>query len=113
MPPVKKPHHARAKTFMVEWRKHRGLSQEEAAARVDLDRTTLGRIEKGILPYNQDFLEKLSFAYGCEPSDILSVNPLAPAPPRLVWDRLRSASPEVQESAWRIVEALLKTSGEK
>ena len=113
MPPVKKTHHNRSRTFMIEWRRYRKLSQEEAAARVEIDRTTLGRIEKGILPYNQDFLEKLAEAYGCEPQDILSVDPLKPDPPRLVWDRLKAASPELQESAIRVLDALLKTGSEK
>lgn len=108
MPPVKKPPHARQKTFLREWRKYFGISQDDAASRVEIDRTTLSKIERGQLPYNQDFLEKLALAYGCDAADFLNVNPLAPDPPRLVWGALKKASPEKQAEAWRIVEALLK-----
>ncbi len=109
MPPLKKPAQVRPRTLHREWRKYFGISQEEAAARVEIDRTTLSKIERGQLPYNQDFLERLALAYGCEASDFLETNPLVPKdPPRLVWDALKKAAPEKQAEALRIVEALLK-----
>lgn len=110
MPPIKKPIHNRQRTFLREWRQYFDINQDEAAARVGIDRTTLSKIERGQLPYNQDFLERLAVAYGCEAVDFLQTNPLAPEPPRLVWDALKKASPEKQAEAWRIVEALLKAS---
>lgn len=93
---------------MKNWRKHRGLTQEQAAERVELDRTTYSRIEGGKLPYNQDFLEKLAHAFGCDPSDILSNDPLRPDPPKLVYERLRAAPPELQAKAIELLEVLLK-----
>ena len=109
MPPVKKPERTRGRTFLKEWRVYRDLTQEEAAARVDIDRTTLGRIEKGALPYNQDFLEKAAEAYGCEPEDLIMIDPLRPDPPKLVYDALKHASPSRQQEVWRMIEALLKS----
>jgi transcriptional regulator with XRE-family HTH domain len=109
MAPVKKPPHDRSATFIKAWRKFRKLSQEAAAERVDVDRTTLLKIEKGQLPYNQDFLEKLAFAYGCEVDELLKVDPLKPDPPRLIYSRLRAASPEDQDRIMRVVEAMLRT----
>lgn len=99
----------RERTYLREWRKFRELTQERAADRVDVDRTTLGKIERGILPYNQDFLERLAHAYGCEPHELLSINPLAPDPPKLVYERLRSAPPDLQRRAIAVLDALLKT----
>lgn len=108
MPPVKKAKHDRAATFMKEWRKYRKLSQAIAADRTDIDTSTFSRIERGELPYNQDFLEKLALAYGCDVADILTVNPLAPDPPRLIYDRLRQVPKLKQEQALAILEAFLK-----
>lgn len=108
MAPVKKPPHNRQPTFMREWRKYKKLTQEQAAERCDVDRTTLGRIEKGELPYNQDFLEKLALAYGVDTSDLLTVNPLQPDPPRLAFMKLRQASKEKQHQALLVIEALLR-----
>lgn len=98
----------RAPTFMKEWRKFKKLTQEQAAERVDLDRTTYLRIEAGKLPYNQDFLEKLAFGFGCEVADLLSVNPLLPDPPKLVYDKLRRAPPELQRQALDLLDVLLR-----
>jgi len=108
MAPRKKPHHDRAATHLRAWRKFRHLSRDAAAERVDIDGTTLGRIERGELPYNQDFLERIALVYGCEPSDILNIDPLKPDPPRLVYDRLRAANKDVQDRAMAVLDALLK-----
>jgi transcriptional regulator with XRE-family HTH domain len=92
-----------------EWREYRDLSLEEAADRMEVHYSTLSRVELNKSPYNQDFLERIAHAYGCEPIDLLTLNPLAPDPPRLVYNRLKSASPEIQRQAMAVIEALLKT----
>lgn len=95
-------------THMKQWRKFRGLTQEQAAERVEIDRTTYSRIEAGKLPYNQDFLERLALALGCDIPDILSVDPLKPDPPKLVYDRLRRAPPDLQQRALEMLNILLR-----
>jgi transcriptional regulator with XRE-family HTH domain len=106
----KKPAHNRHGTFLRNWRKFRELTLQRAADRLDIDYTTLGRIERGEVPYNQDLLERLAFAYGCEVTDLLDIDPLKPDPPKLVYSRLRHASPEVQRQALAIIEALLRSA---
>ena len=108
MPPVVKPKHTRKPTRLRAWRKHRELTLAQAAERVDVEGTTLGRIERGESPYNQDILERLALAYGCEPEDLLRIDPTAPDPPRLVWDRLQRAPADVRERAFAVIETLLK-----
>lgn len=108
---IKKPTPERHPTFLREWREFRGLTMEEAADRIGIDRTTLGRIEARKLPYNQDFLEKAELAYGVDLSDLLVTNPFKPVqpePPKLIWDKLRDAPKEVQARALSVIEALLK-----
>lgn len=105
---VPKPPHARTRTYLAEWRDFKDLTQEEVADRVEVDRTTVGRIERGEVPYNQDFLERLALAYGCEPTDLLTVNPLAPEPSAVFASRLRRAPRAVQERALAVLDALLK-----
>ena len=99
---------SRGHTFLREWRKYKKLSQEEAADRLETTQGTLSKIERRELPYNQDFLEKAAMAYGCDPEDLLSINPLKPDAPRLVYERLRHASPVMQKRALEVLEALLK-----
>jgi transcriptional regulator with XRE-family HTH domain len=93
---------------MRHWRKYKGLTQTQAGERVDIDQATLGRIERGVLPYNQDLLERLALAYGCDVSDLLEIDPLKPDPPRLVYEKLRHAPPAMQKRAIEVLEALLK-----
>jgi transcriptional regulator with XRE-family HTH domain len=86
------------------------LNQEQAADRIGIKQGTLSRIERGELPYNQDFLETVAEAYGCEPEDLLSFNPRTPDQLRLVWSELRNAPPDVKARAIGYIEALLKAS---
>jgi transcriptional regulator with XRE-family HTH domain len=108
MAPVKKPPHDRHKTFLRNWRDYRGKVQDDVASDLEIDRTTLSKIERGVLPYNQDFLERLSMIYGCEASDLLDIDPLKPDPPKLVYNKLKRAPPEIQARAMSVLEALLK-----
>jgi transcriptional regulator with XRE-family HTH domain len=62
-------------TFLRQWRKFRHLTQEQAGERMGIDYSTLGRIERGIIPYSQQVLEAAASAYNCEPWDLLNVDP--------------------------------------
>lgn len=111
MPPPKRLRpDARHRTFLREWREYRELTLEQAADRMEMHHTTLGRVEKGQVPYNQDFLEMAALVYGCEASDLIDNNPREWNVPRLVYDRLRNAPLDKQREALAIVEALLKSA---
>lgn len=110
MPPIKKSPRERRRTYFTEWREFRELSQEQAAERLDIDRTTLSRIERGRSPYNQDTLEMLALAYGCDPEDLLTINPLHPNPAKRFYKELRKRPPDVQEKALEILRAFLKVA---
>lgn len=75
MPPIKRPPRLRRKHFIREWREYRGLTQEQAAERIGMSYTSVGRIENSQVPYSQDFLEAAAFAYNCEPWDLLNRDP--------------------------------------
>lgn len=64
------------KTFIREWRNHRGLTLERLAERLGgFTAGSLSRIERGLQPYNQGLLEALGVALNCEPADLLAKNP--------------------------------------
>jgi transcriptional regulator with XRE-family HTH domain len=65
--------------FFREHRKHKGLTQEGAAAQIGIDRSYLSKLETGKEPYNQAFLEAAAKVYHCAPHDLLSRNPAAPS----------------------------------
>lgn len=101
----------RKPTFFREWRKFRKLTQIEAADLLEVDQSTISRLERREIPYDQDILERMALVYGChEPYDLLSINPLKPDKPRLVYDALKNAPEPVQEQALAILNAFLKAS---
>jgi len=108
MAPVKKPPHARRKTFLRAWRLHRQLSLEAAAERVGVDHSTLQRVEVGKVPYGQDLLEKLALVYACETTDLISVGPVEKDILAPLVRQLRRAEPDTQRQALAVLDAVLK-----
>jgi transcriptional regulator with XRE-family HTH domain len=71
MAPIKKPPHARNRTFIKEWRVKAGLTQEALAGALKVNQSTISSLEVGKFPYRQDLLERMAQIFGCEPADIL------------------------------------------
>lgn len=109
MPPVPKPKRNRRPIYLREWRLYRHLTQEQLAERMGINATTLGRVENGKSPYNQDFIEVAAESLGCEPVDLIMRNPQAKDSPWSIFDSLQKASPTTREQIKAVVETLLKT----
>jgi len=111
MPPsrLKKPRFQR--TFLKEWREHRGYTQEQAAEMIGMDRSNLSRVERAEIPYSQALLEAAAEAYRCETVDLLIRNPLVPDAPWSVYDTLRKADPPTQIAVERAVAGFLGKTG--
>ena len=80
---AKQPHYIR------EWRKHRGLTQEQLAKRIGIGRSYLTKIERGVRRYDQPFLEAAAEALCCEPGDIITRAPTDPEGIWSIWDQLK------------------------
>jgi transcriptional regulator with XRE-family HTH domain len=63
------------RTFIREWRKHRGLKQEELADCVGVTQETISRLERGQIAYTQQTLEAISDALDCDPADLIARDP--------------------------------------
>jgi transcriptional regulator with XRE-family HTH domain len=102
-----------SRTFIRQWRKHAGLSQDRLVERVrerieGFSKASLSRVETGKQPYSQPILEAISWALGCEPQDLLMRDPSAPDALWTIADQLRKADPEQRKAVLRVVEAMLK-----
>lgn len=64
-----------AKTFIKEWRKYRGLTQEQLADMIDMSNSNLSRIESGSVRYTSDSLELIAGALAVGVADLLSHSP--------------------------------------
>ena len=65
----------RRRHFLREHREARKLTQEQVAEELDTSKATISRIERGELPYNQDFLELYADLLGVHPSVLLGQPP--------------------------------------
>jgi transcriptional regulator with XRE-family HTH domain len=100
--------------YLLEWRKHRGLSLERLAQRLEsepggepiISRSSLNRIERGEQDYTQEVLQALAIALDCEPTDLLIVNPLVDGVVIDLLSVLRSLPEEKIEMATRMLKAI-------
>lgn len=79
---------------MREWREFRGYNQDEGASRIGIDRTTLSKIERGLTPYNQSFLEAAAEAYMTDPASLIMRNPSDQDAIWTIWDQAKPAERE-------------------
>lgn len=51
------------------------MSLEALAARVPMDKGNLSKVERGMLPYNQEMLERLADALMTDPGNLINRDP--------------------------------------
>lgn len=78
----------RSRWFLREWRKHRHLTQDQLAARLETSKSWISELENGKRRWNQDVLELLADALNCDPADLIMRDPTAPDPIWSIWDRI-------------------------
>lgn len=61
--------------FFKEWRKFRGLTQQDLADQLGLTKATVSRIETGDIDYGRRFLEGAADVLGTTPGRLLSGPP--------------------------------------
>lgn len=71
---VKTPEQRR-RTYIMEWREFRGMSQQELGDRVALSKTQISRIENRVNGYGQDVLEDIADVLGVHQSVLLQRAP--------------------------------------
>lgn len=79
------------KFFLREWRKYRGLTQQELADRAGLTNSAVSHLERGAKAYTQGSLEALARALECEPADLLARDPSSDEPLWAAWDGIADA----------------------
>lgn len=76
------------KQFIREWRKFRGLTQEQLADRMGIARSYVSHVEKGNRRYDQLFLEAAAIALLCEPADLIMRDPTQAGSIWSIWDQI-------------------------
>lgn len=99
----RKPSHR--PTFIRQWRQHRGYSLDKLADMVPMDKSNLSKVERGILPYNQEMLERLADALMTDPASLLMRDP---SNPEAIWSLWERALPGERRQIEAMVESLIK-----
>jgi transcriptional regulator with XRE-family HTH domain len=94
--------------YIKEWRKHRGLTQEQLAERIGIARSYLTKIERGDRRYDQPFLEAAADALRCEPGDLIMRDPTEPDSLWSIWEGL---TPPERIRAAAVLRAMTGTKG--
>lgn len=74
---------AERRIYFKEWRKHRGLTQDQVVARLEIHEdpnmpataASLSRLENGKQQYSQRVMEALADIYSCETWELIGRNP--------------------------------------
>jgi len=94
-----------------EWRKYRGLTQEQLAERIGIARSYLTKIERGSRRYDQPFLEAAAEALRCEPSQLIDVDPTASDGIWSIWEQLTVPERVQAEAVIRAIRATRAAAG--
>jgi transcriptional regulator with XRE-family HTH domain len=86
--------------YLREWRQYRNLTQDQLADRIGISRVMVSKIERGLNPYHQAFLEAAAEALACEPADLLVRDP---SKPEAIWSVWESIPPMVRPQAIAII----------
>lgn len=89
--------------YIREWRKTVQLSLEALAARVPMDKGNLSKVERGLLPYNQEMIERIAEAIGTEPQNIIGRDPTKDGK---VIDMVQRLNPAQLRQVERVIEAM-------
>jgi transcriptional regulator with XRE-family HTH domain len=54
-------------SFIREWRRHRGQTQQDLAAQIGITRSYLSMIETGARPHSPEIIGAATAALGCTP----------------------------------------------
>ena len=92
--------------YVKEWRKHRGLTQEQLAGRLGVATSTVSQLETGKQGYSQATLEALAEALSCEPWQLISMDPGKEGE---VIDLVRMLNDAQRDQALRVLRALTGT----
>jgi transcriptional regulator with XRE-family HTH domain len=105
----------RRRHFIKEWRKARGLTQEQLAERIGVAVSTISQLETMKQGYSQPTLEAIADALNCEPADLLMRKPPSKNsddPSDGIWSIWETLDPPAKIQAVKILETFKKTGTE-
>lgn len=94
------------RTYIKQWREHRGLNQEQLAARLEMTQSQISQLESGRRGYTQQTLEAIADALQTDVASLLMRDPTDPDAIWSIWD---NAKPGERQMIVDIAKTLTKT----
>lgn len=94
------------KTYIRQWREHRGLTLEQLADRIDMTSSYLSMLERGQRGYTQETLEIIAEALQ---TDVASLLMRDPTDPEAIWSIWEQAKPGERKLIVDIAKTVTKT----
>lgn len=94
------------RTYIREWRKHRGMTLERLAEIVDMTASHFSMLERGQRGYTQETLEAVAGALAIDVASLLARNP---ADPDGIWSVWEEAKPGTRRQIVEVAKTLVKT----
>lgn len=95
------------KTYIRHWRKHRHMTLERLAERLEMTPSMLSMLERGERGYTQETLEAVAEALQTDVASLLMRDPTDPDAIWSVWDQ---AKPGERKQIVEIAKTLLRTA---
>lgn len=93
--------------FLRQWRKFRGYTLEHVAERVGMTHQNLGKIERGMVPFNEPLLEALAEIYRTDRGSLIMRDPSVKDSFWSIYDQL--AAPERKRLVEKVEHEFKKT----
>jgi len=93
-------------SYIRQWRQHRGYSLDKLADMVPMDKSNLSKVERGILPYNQEMLERLADALMTDEASLIMRDPTRNDAIWTIWEQ---ASKGERQQIEAIAQALISS----
>jgi ribosome-binding protein aMBF1 (putative translation factor) len=77
------------RTFIREWRQHRGLTLEQLADRIEMTPSLLSMLERGLRGYRQETLEAIADALQTDTGNLTMRNPQDNEAIWSIWDHAK------------------------
>lgn len=97
---------AMRRTFIRQWRAHRGLTLEQLAERLEMTASHLSMLERGQRAYTQETLEALAHALQTDPASLLMRDP---SDPEAIWSIWDNAKPGERQMITDLARTVVKT----
>jgi transcriptional regulator with XRE-family HTH domain len=94
------------KTYIREWRTHRGLTLEQLAERLEMTASHLSMLERGQRGYTQETLEAIALALSTDAPSLIMRDPTDPDAIWSIWDQ---AKPGERRQITEIAKTLIRT----